>query len=399
MIDVQPDDEKINLQEWFSYRQIGAITTPVSPIDISFSVEVVLDLFKNNPDLPAIPIEQNGTLIGILNRSEVEKLTESAWARFWQKDLGAYIKEQLFFLRAEDYIEKNIEQVLKINAEKGVRFFAVFLRKSFFGIVGLRDMLMRITEVQRQDMSRARMVQQNLLEETSTKKDDRYTLITWNRMASEVGGDFYKDFCLPDGDRHIVGCFDVSGKNVAASLSTMAIGSFFTALDYFGITGEIFGEELTLKLDKYIEDLTPADMFITAALCYIDLKAGTVLIQNCGHTPIYIFIPDENNKIAGKTMKPNLPPLGMGLLEAQEKSSFCMPIKKGFRIVLYTDGLTDMVNSDGARFEEDRARELLVETYGKPEAETRAIYTKNIDSWMTEALQADDITIMDIRFK
>lgn len=397
MINIDSIQDKPNLQEEFAYRQIGSIASQVDPVDVSSSLEFVMDFFSSYPDQTALPIERNGVLIGILERTQVEKMNESAWTRFWQKDLDAYIQTPLLSLRADDYIEKNIVKVTELNNEKGARFFAVFYRKSFFGIVGLREMLTRVTELRSRDMAKARQVQQHLLESGDTKKDPRYSMLTWNRMANEVGGDFYKDFCFEDGNRHIIACFDVSGKNVAASLSTMAIGSFFTSLKYFDI-GDRFGEETTILMDKYVENLTPGDMFITAALCYVDLDQKTVLIQNCGHTPIYLFMPGENKKIIGKTMNPNMPPLGMGIIESEDNSGYRIPITKGLRIVLYTDGITDMMTPDGVRFDEDRTRELFASTQGKHDTETRDIYTKTIDSWITEAMLPDDITIMDIRF-
>ncbi len=397
MITIDTNEEKPNLQEEFAYRQIGSITSQVDPVDVTSPLEYIIAFFKENPQQAALPIERNGVLIGILDRTTIEKMNESVWTRFWQKDLDAYIHAPLLSLRADDYTEKNITKATELNTEKGARFFAVYYHKSFFGIVGLREMLTRVTDLRSRDMAKAHIVQQNLLDPGVRKRDPRYNIITWNRMANEVGGDFYKDFILEDGDRHFVGCFDVSGKNVAASLTTMAIGSFFTSLKYFGL-GEKFGEATTILLDKYVEDLTPSDIFITAALCYIDLKEKTVLIQNCGHTPIYIFIPGEGGKIVGKTMNPNLPPLGMGILENEENTGYRIPISKGLRIVFYTDGITDMVTPDGVRYEDDRTKDLFASTYNKNEHETKEMYTKAIDSWITDAMLPDDITIMDIRF-
>jgi sigma-B regulation protein RsbU (phosphoserine phosphatase) len=397
MINIDAIQDKPNLQEEFAYRQIGAITMQVDPVDVSSSLEFVLDHFKNNPKLHALPIERNGVLIGILDRSQVEKMNESAWTRFWQKDLDAYIQAPLLSLRADDYIEKNIPKVLELNTEKGVRFFAVFYRKSFFGIVGLHEMLARTTDLRARDMAKARIVQQHLLEQDTAKKDPRYSVYTYNQMANEVGGDFFKDSSSKDGDQHIIACFDVSGKNVAASLSTMAIGSVFTALKYFEL-GDRFGEATTILMDKYIDDLTPQDMFITAALCYVDFSENTVLIQNCGHTPIYLFIPGEGGKVVGRTMNPNLPPLGMGIIESEETTGYKIPITKGLRIVLYTDGLTDMVTPDGVRYDDERTRALFTQSFGKNEAESKTIYEKAINDWISEAMLPDDITIMDIRF-
>lgn len=397
MINIEQLNTKPNLQDEFAYRQIGSITIQTESVDVSSSIEYVLNFFNDNPDMHAVPIERNGVLIGILEKSHVEKMNQSAWSRFWQKDLDSYIDTPLLSLRADDYIDKNIEKAMTLNNEKGVRFFAVYYRKSFFGIVGLHEMLTRITEIRTRDMAKARMVQQHLLTPQEKAKKPGYTVQTWNQMANEVGGDFYKDFSFSDGERHIVACFDVSGKNVAASLSTMAIGSFFSALTLFE-PKDTFGKEITALMDRYIQTMTPSEMFITAAICYIDTVKGTVFIQNCGHTPIYIFIPGEGGKISGKTMNANMPPLGMGIIGEQDNSGIELPIVKGLRIVLYTDGLTDIVTPDGERYDDERTRALLASTYGKGEKDASAIYQKAIDSWMNDAMQSDDITVMDLRF-
>jgi serine phosphatase RsbU (regulator of sigma subunit) len=398
MLDININLEGKNLQEEFAYRQIGSITAQIEPVDASTSLDFVLEFFRNNPAAGAIPVERNGALMGILERQQVEKMTESAWTRFWQKDLDAYIKNPLLSLRADDYIEKNIERVMELNDRSGVRLFAVYYRRSFFGIVGIHEMLTRISEIRGRDMEKARMVQQHMLKSEPCATERGYALYTWNRMANEVGGDFFKDFSYSDGKRHIIGCFDVSGKNVAASLSTMAVGSFFTALKSFD-PGTKFGLEITRMIDKYIQDLTPTETFITAGLCYVDEEEGTVFIQNCGHTPIYLFIPGEDKKIVGKTMNPNLPPLGMGILESESSGGYRLPITKGLRIVMYTDGLTDMQTPDGIRFDDDRTRKLFVSTHGKPEAETMSVYEQEVHNWVTEAMLPDDITIMDLRFR
>jgi len=88
----------------------------------------------------------------------------------------------------------------------------------------------------------------------------------------------------------------------------------------------------------------------------------------------------------------------MGILESEENTGYSIPITKGLRIVFYTDGITDMVTPDGVRFDDDRTRELFASTHTKNETETRDSYTHAIESWITEAMLPDDITIMDIRF-
>ena len=97
-------------------------------------------------------------------------------------------------------------------------------------------------------------------------------------------------------------------------------------------------------------------------------------------------------------MNANLPPLGMGIIGEDKGGGFELPIVKGLRIVLYTDGLADMVTPDGERYEDERTRSLIASTYGKGKDEAAGIYKKAIEGWMGDAMQPDDITIMDIRF-
>jgi sigma-B regulation protein RsbU (phosphoserine phosphatase) len=153
-----------------------------------------------------------------------------------------------------------------------------------------------------------------------------------------------------------------------------------------------FGQELTRRLDGFVETYASRSI-ITAALLYVDLGEGTLTIQNCGHTPIYLFIPGEDRRVVGKTMPANMAPLGMGVVSSEENTAYRVPISRGLRVVSYTDGLTDMVDPDGERYGDDRARDLIAGTYGKSEAETRAAFSKAIDGWVSDALQADDITI------
>lgn len=397
MVNIEAIKDKPNLQDEFSYRQVGSATWQVDPVDAGSSLEFVMDIFNATPDLPAIPVERDGALIGILERTHVEKMTESAWSRFWQKDLDTYITAPLLSLRADAYIEKHISRGMQLNNEQGIRYFAVYYRKYFFGIAGLHRMLERMTELRDKDLEKAHMVQRHLIETNCAPEDPRYSMLTWNRMANEVGGDFYKDFCLPGGDRRLIGCFDVSGKNVAASLSTMAIGSFFTALSLFDSAKKSFGE-ITSLMDAYVQNLTPSEIFITAALCYVDFAKSSIFIQNCGHTPIYLFMPGESRKVIGKTLTANLPPLGMGIVEGEEATGYRVPIVPGLRVVMYTDGITDMITPDGERHEDERTRQLFASTYGKSREETSAAYEKAINMWINEAMLPDDITIMDVRF-
>ncbi len=266
-----PEKNGAQFTDTFSFRQIGSITTVVEPVSAGNTIESLNDIFHGDESLQAVPIERNGAVVGILDRNTIENLNSSAWQKFWQKELDKYIKETPVMLQANDFIEKNMDKILEMNRKNDSKFFSVYFRRNFLGIVGLHDFLQRVTEIRNQDMAKAQTVQENLLEKDENVRELPFSLTTWNKMANEVGGDFYKCFCVEKDKKYIVGCFDVSGKNVSAALSTMAIGSFFSALKHFNSPVK-FGPAITALLDNYIEDITPVGMFTTAAICYIDLE-------------------------------------------------------------------------------------------------------------------------------
>lgn len=396
---LEKPDVSDSLTHEFSFRQIGSITTVVEPIGAEMPLEAVAEMFKNDPTLQGVPVDRNGAIIGLLEKKTVLSISASAWQRFWQKDLDSYIIKTNTVLQANDFIEKHQRFIVDENRRTGTTIFSVFLNRNFLGIVAMHDFLDRVAEISAQDMTKARTVQQHLLtNDADSAKTAPFTFTAWNRMANTVGGDFYKCFCVEKNKKYIVGCFDVSGKNVAAALSTMAIGTFFSALKQFTVSVP-FGPPITALLDRYIQDVTPPGIFTTGVLCYIDYDAGKIAIQNCGHTSVYVFVPQpEDKKIALKTFNPNLPPFGMGAVAESEQTAMVVPIKKGVRISMYSDGLTDMQTTDGVRYEEENTKKLFLETYGvKGDAFTAKI-EKTVNNWITDAMLIDDITLLDINF-
>ena len=75
----------------FSPLQIGYITEVIEPINALSNIDWAMEMIVDNPKLKIIPVERDGTVLGVLPREILEKMSSSAWGKFWQKDLDAYI--------------------------------------------------------------------------------------------------------------------------------------------------------------------------------------------------------------------------------------------------------------------------------------------------------------------
>jgi sigma-B regulation protein RsbU (phosphoserine phosphatase) len=376
----------------FSPLQIGYITEVTEPVNASANVDWVLETLSESPDLEIIPIERNGTVLGVLPREVLDKLAVSAWTKFWQKDLDKYIIPAETILDATAYINRVIDTALA-GKKSEISWFVVLHRRSYLGVVSLKKMLEYTTTLRNQDLLRAGEIQRFLLEKSSIR-DRRFNVLLFNHMAHEVGGDFYRTYHV-DKDKYLVGCFDVAGKNISGALTTMALGTCFASFEMFEYVGS--PEKITNRLNTLIKGVNPPGVFVAAVLFYIDFTIKQIRIHNCGFSPVLIFVPQADNKVHYKISNPSLPPLGIEE-EYDFTETLYIPISRGLRICAYSDGLTDMMNIYGERYGEEQATRLIKDLHRAPLNTVNELLDKEINSWIGTASLADDVTLVDMRF-
>lgn len=392
----------ISQKNAYNDKQIGSIAKYIEPINGNLPIENLIDMFTKNPDLKVVPVEENDHVIGVIDRKTVAASTNTVWKKFTAKNVGNYVQEiSNVILYAQDFIEKAVVKISEINKHFGTFYFPVFENKTFFGIVSIEDFLSRISEIRERDLEKASLIQCNYFAQKEETDKLLYSVQTWNKMANALGGDFYQVYRISK-TKSAVCCFDVSGKNVAASLLTIAIGSFFKMLQFSQIDVQEPCKVIAL-LDEYLNSSIPAGNFITAAFCLVDLEEKTLQIYNCGHTLVYYLYSEEGT---GKvvTIKPLMPPLGMGTVAEQLKNPngkklfTTLPLRTGAHLNLYSDGFTDMKNNCAQSYGDDRARKFFVNLYFVKNADVFKTIEKTVKDWIEDTMLPDDITIMDLRF-
>lgn len=398
----------------FSFKQVGSITKYVEPVSGENTIDMIVEMFQDQPDLMAIPVEYSTGGIGIIDRKTAAAATNTAWKRLTAKNISDYVSPVSVFLNARDFIEKALTKVSEINRKDGILYFPVYYNnRTFFGIVSLDDFLERIAKIREQDMEKAFVIQQELLPEPEKIPDLPFRATCWNRMANTLGGDFYQIYPIDaSGDsagssKYLISCFDVSGKNVAASLLTIAVGSFFNTMKFMK-DRPTHPTTIISLLDSYLQTTVPVGSFITAAICYVDTARKQLYLYNCGHTTVYLLFAEEGaegRRVKIASVKPGLPPLGMGSVKEalsnisdDAKPYAAIPIKENMHLELYSDGFTDMQTEDGIRYDDDRTKEFFINLYSKKDEEVGETIKKTVDDWIGNAMLPDDVTVLDIRF-
>ena len=225
---------------------------------------------------------------------------------------------------------------------------------------------------------------------TKFPDNELYSLSAFMTPAKEVGGDFY-DFFLVDETHLAIVMADVSGKGVPAALF-MVIGK--TLINNQSSLEKDLGSLFT-KVNNMLCDVNREGLFITAFEAVIDLETGDVVFVNAGHEQPFIYHAADN-KFTPMKMRPGFVLAGM---EGVNYRAGSFKIEPGDKIFQYTDGVTEATDSENKLYGMDRLEKCLTGVGDKSPAEIIMAVKNDIDLFVGDAEQFDDITMLCVNFK
>ena len=206
--------------------------------------------------------------------------------------------------------------------------------------------------------------------------------------AKEVGGDFY-DFYLLDENKLAFIIADVSGKGIPAAMFMMTSKTLIKSL---ATEGNDIATTITAANTKLCEN-NEANMFITAFMGCLDLNTGKLQYVSAGHNPPLIKHGDGSFEYLPKSKTIVLAAMEGYPYKAQE-----LQLEPGDVIYTYTDGVTEATDSSNELYGEPRLKAALdAQTWDSMEELCKGI-KKDVDAFVGEAPQFDDITMIAIRW-
>jgi sigma-B regulation protein RsbU (phosphoserine phosphatase) len=201
------------------------------------------------------------------------------------------------------------------------------------------------------DLAIARDIQNNLLP-PQTPRVRGLDMFTSYRPAKEIGGDYY-DF-LPVDDRHMsLVVADASGKSIPAAL----VMSTTRAILRFVAPGNLSAAETLTRVNSILSVDIPKGMFVTAYYVILDPIDNTMLCASAGHTPLLIARGDGSVEM----LNPGGIALGFdpGPIFQRSIREQRVKLAAGDRVLLYTDGVVECVNTANEEYSDRRLREFL----------------------------------------
>jgi len=295
----------------------------------------------------AVPIVSNGRVIGALN------LESDRLAAYSARDLDLL---EAFAVAAAISIEKSV----------------------------LHRQLIEKQRIEQQ-LKLARQVQASLLPATAPIVAG-YDIAGFNLPASDIGGDYFDYFLLPDRRLGLV-IADVSGKGVPAAL---LMATFRAAL-----RSEVRQNRpipaVVADVEEILVDSMDTSRFVTAVYGVLDPRVSTFTYVNCGHNPPMLLraAGDRESLPTGRA--------ALGMCDRAPAVTCTARLGPGDTLLLYTDGVVELTDANDAEFGEARVGRVLSESAGLPARGIIAAVLQATRTYSGRDQYDDDVTLVVVK--
>ena len=215
-----------------------------------------------------------------------------------------------------------------------------------------------------------------------------FTLYASMTPAKEVGGDFY-DFFMIDNDHIAFVMADVSGKGVPAALLMMVSRVLIKSSMQ---NGKGPGETLASVNNQLCEG-NDEDFFVTVWLAVLEISTGKGIAANAGHEHPVLRRADGSYEL--QVYKHSMPIATMKGIPFREHTFRMQP---GDSFFVYTDGVVEATNANKELFGTERMLSALNKDPDALPEQVLANVADGINSFVNEAEQFDDITMLCVRY-
>ena len=224
---------------------------------------------------------------------------------------------------------------------------------------------------------------------TNFPNGDDYSIYAQMIAAKEVGGDFYDFYKLSDTTVAFLAA-DVSGKGIPAAMFMMTAKTIIKDLAESGMAvNDIF-----TKANEKLCENNESGMFVTVWMGILDITTGNMKFANAGHNPPLLKRADGSFEYL-KTRAGFV----LAGMEGVRYRAGELTLYPGDRFFLYTDGVPEATNTENKLYSEERLLAFMNRNAKMNATELLPALKADIDEFVGEAPQFDDITMLMFDYK
>lgn len=238
------------------------------------------------------------------------------------------------------------------------------------------------------DLENARKIQESLLPKTYPKLKG---LDIFGAMvpAMQVGGDYYDLIQISDKKMFVV-IGDVSGKGLSASFYMSKLQTMIRLY----CTDDKSPKEILTEINKRIYQEIEKNWFITVTLALVDLDEKKIKISRAGHTPLI-----KLNQNLYESYQPSGVGIGLDRGEVFESSleEETIELNSGDLFFLYSDGVTELMNSEDELFGFERLKKMLTNNMDLKAEQIGKKLLVTLEDFKGKTNQYDDVTFVILK--
>ncbi len=224
-----------------------------------------------------------------------------------------------------------------------------------------------------------------------------YQIAYATRPANTVAGDYYDVILRPgrrssgdksedrNEDRILFVVADVAGKSIPAAMLMATFQASLRTLSTSGVTLA----ELVADVNRYAcSNSAGGNRFTTAFLAELDATTGDLVYINAGHN-----VPILRKK-SGLVERLEVGGIPVGILAEAPYQSGTARLEPGDWLVIFTDGVVEAVNQKDEEYGEAALLRLVDRESGSPPAELLRSLLAELDRYVGNTPQHDDITCL-----
>ncbi|MDD4526834.1 MAG: SpoIIE family protein phosphatase [Candidatus Margulisbacteria bacterium] len=239
------------------------------------------------------------------------------------------------------------------------------------------------------ELQMARYIQQGMLS-ADLPKTEAVKIAAKNIPCRSVGGDFYNFIQRTDNKLGIV-IGDVSGKGIPAALLMTMTNSIFTEYGQRYLSTEEVLNHTNSALQHYLSK-SPI-FYVTAFYGVLDIEKNIIRYCKAGHNPPILYKQDTNEVVFLDGEGTYL-----GTFDEGGYIEKNVAVSKGDKLVMYTDGITEVRNEEKKLFSKERLAKLIKEHHTLPVDKLLKILIREAEIYGGSTEFADDITLVIIDF-
>jgi sigma-B regulation protein RsbU (phosphoserine phosphatase) len=202
----------------------------------------------------------------------------------------------------------------------------------------------------------------------------------------EIGGDYF-DFIPLSRNRLGLAIADVAGHGIPSALVMTA----FRALLRTKARSKLGPASITNAVNRILPEFTGENQFVTAMYAILEAHSGKITYINCGHPPPLLL------RGSGEIGKLDPQNIALGVFPDIQLKDEQNLMNAGDVLVLYTDGVTELMNREGESFGIQRLQQTIQENW---QLSASALVEKIIEATRVFSKNGgflDDITLVIVR--